>query len=265
MASVPVIVHGEHGTIETRPRNLLLQRIVWGRLDRILSVSTRLTERLVGTVGFPPERIETIRNGVDANRFTPSRRAAARSAFGFGPAELVVGTVGRLEPVKHQHSFVCALAALHRQGLRFTAVIAGDGPLRDSLAEYTQRLGLGETVRFLGKRSDVEDVLASFDIFVSSSRSEGLSNTILEAMATGLPVVATDVGGTDELVQHGTTGLLVRANDSETLASAIRSLALDDEQRQIMGRAGRRRVESEFDLAGMIRRYEELYLRLARA
>jgi sugar transferase (PEP-CTERM/EpsH1 system associated) len=265
MAAVPMVVHGEHGTMETRTRNLVLQRLVWGRLDRVLSVSSRLTERLSATVGFPEDRIQTIRNGVDLDRFTSRRRARARRTAGLEEDDLVIGTAGRFEAVKDQQNLVDALGALRRGGLRFKALIAGDGPLRQQLIDRAATLDLDSAIRFMGMRLDIEEVLACLDIFVLSSRSEGLSNTIQEAMASGVAVVATNVGGTDELVQHGRTGLLVPPRDSSALASAIDTLANDSALRTAMGCAARARVEAEFGLDRMIRSYEELYEDVARA
>jgi sugar transferase (PEP-CTERM/EpsH1 system associated) len=263
LASVPLVVHGEHGTLQTSHRVLIAQRFVWNRVDRVVSVSERLTERMAETVGFPIGRIRTILNGVDSERFTPDRRASARAALGLTPRDFVVGTVGRLEPVKDQHTLIEALGALARRGVRFTAYIVGDGALREDLGRHASQLGVADHVVFPGRRVDVEDVMASFDVFALSSRSEGLSNTILEAMATGLPVVSTDVGGARELVVEGITGLLVPPADSESLASAIASLAEDPDGRLAMGQSGRLRATSHFSLSGMIRQYEDLYLELA--
>jgi glycosyltransferase involved in cell wall biosynthesis len=229
----------------------------------VLSVSSRLTEKLSATVGFPAHRIVTIRNGVDTHRFTPASRDDARQALGLERNELVVGAVGRLLPVKDQQSFLRALGLLARSGLRFTAIIAGDGPLKDELAAVAQAEGLGSRVRLIGERSDVESVLAALDIFVLSSISEGLSNTILEAMASGVPVVATAVGGADELVVHGRTGLLVPSRDEQALAGAIRTLADDPARRAAMGVEGRRRAEEHFSVARMVEAYEDLYVSLS--
>jgi sugar transferase (PEP-CTERM/EpsH1 system associated) len=263
LARVPLIVHGEHGTLETRARNLRLQRLVWGRVDQVLSVSSRLAEKMAATVQFPLARIHTIRNGVDLDRFTPALRPAARREHGGASDIPRIGIVGRLLPVKDHRGFLAALALLRAQGVRFQAVIVGDGPLAAELRQVVADHGLESFVAFMGNRVDVERVLASFDIFVSSSTSEGLSNTILEAMATGLPVVATDVGGTSELVVHERTGLLVPPSDPSALAAALRSLVDDRARRQSLGDAGRHRAEAEFDLARMVRRYEELYIELA--
>jgi sugar transferase (PEP-CTERM/EpsH1 system associated) len=262
LAGVPIVVHGEHGTLETRDRNRLVQRWLWNRVDRVLSVSSRLGERMSDEVGFPLERIHVIRNGVDLQRYHPRRRAEARAMFGFSEGQLIIGTVGRLVPVKDQATLLRALACLRQQGLRFSGVIAGGGRLRDELMALARTLGLSD-VHFLGNRDDVERVLAAYDIFVLSSESEGLSNTIQEAMSTALPVVATHVGGADELVEDGRTGFLVPPRDAEALAARIRAIAEDAPLRLEMGAGGRRRAEAHFGIDRMIRDYERLYLSLA--
>ena len=263
LSGVPLIVHGEHGTLETRAHNIKVQRWVWGRVDQVLSVSSRLAERMAGDFGFPLNRIKVIRNGVDLERFRPRDRAAARAALGLPVDRLVIGTVGRLVPVKDQATLLDALALVRRQGVAFSAVVAGTGPLRDALEARARTLGLTE-VSFLGNRHDVEHVLAAFDVFVLSSESEGLSNTIQEAMASGLPVVATRVGGADELVDENRSGLLVPRRDPAALASAIGRLASDPRCRDAMGAAGRGRAETLFGLDRMIREYETMYLNLVR-
>ena len=256
---MPAIVHGEHGTIHASSRQRFIQRHLWPRLDAIASVSSRLTERLAATIGFPQERIVTIRNGVDVIRFSPDRREAARRLFAYDPDTIVVGAVGRLNPVKDHQSFLQAVLACRRQGLMFKTVLAGDGPLREQLEGFLRDHRLGDHVTLLGNRSDVENVLASLDLFVQSSVSEGLSNTVLEAMASGVPVIATNVGGTDELVSNGETGLLVPASDAGSLSAAICSLALDAARRKAMAQASRLRAVEQFSIAQMIKGYEDLY------
>lgn len=261
LAGVPFVVHGEHGTLETRRHNAFVQRAVWNRVDRLLSVSSRLAERMAREIRFPLEKITVIRNGVDIDRFRPRNQSAARLALGLPVDTLVIGCVGRLVTVKDYPTFLRALVLIRDRGIASEVVIAGTGPLRDELMSMAATLGLAN-VKFLGNRDDVDQVLAAFDVFVLSSSSEGLSNTIQEAMATGLPVVATRVGGADELVEQSQTGLLVAPGDSRALADAIALLAQDPARRRRMGEAGRRRAESLFGLDVMIREYESLYVSL---
>jgi sugar transferase (PEP-CTERM/EpsH1 system associated) len=265
LAGVPLIVHGELGTIETRTRNLRLQKFVWDRVDGVLSVSSRLSHTLAQVVGVPESRITTIRNGVDTDRFRPTDKVAARQDLGLPQDAFVVGTVGRLHPVKDHRSLISAVAHVKRAGIRAHGLIVGDGGLLQELREHAVREGLADEIHFLGARADVETILASLDVFALSSVSEGLSNVILEAMAAGRPVVATDVGGTDELVIDGVTGLLVPASNVERLGRALLDVATDADKGARFGREGRLRAEREFSMATMIRRYEDYYVELANA
>jgi len=265
LAGVPIVVHGEHGTLQLCRRHRLLQRLGWSRVDRILSVSTRLAERMAHEVGFPPDRIRTIHNGVDLSRFQARiSRQDARGRLGLALDAPVVGAVGRLVPVKDHATLVDAIARLDRDGVRPTLAIAGDGPVRPAIEERAAALGIGDRVRLLGHREDIDVVFAALDVFVLSSVSEGLNNTILEAMAAGLPVVATRVGGADEMVLDGSTGLLVAPGSPEQLAAALGRLLTDPAMAAAMGQAGRLRAERDFDLGRTILEYERVYTDLAR-
>ena len=262
LAGVPYVVHGEHGTLETRRHNAFVQRTVWNRVHRVLSVSSRLAERMARDIGYPVEKIQVIRNGVDLERYTPERRAEARTSFGFAPNQIVIGSVGRLVPVKDQATLLRALALLRTGGFSFSGLLAGTGPLHGELQSLASALKLND-FNLLGNRNDVERVLGALDVFVLSSASEGLSNTIQEAMASGVPVVATRVGGADELVVHGETGCLVPAGDPQALAEAIAGLLRDPARRQRFAQAGCERARQHFGLDRMIREYEQMYLGLA--
>jgi sugar transferase (PEP-CTERM/EpsH1 system associated) len=265
LAGVPYVVHGEHGTLETRWHNAWVQRRLWHHVDRVLSVSSRLAERMARVMSFPLDRIRVIRNGLDLTRFQPvADKAAARRALGIPPDRLVIGTVGRTVPVKDHPTFLRALARVRDGGVPFTAVIAGTGPSFQDTVRLAESLNLTEEVRLLGNRDDVDTVLQAFDIFVLSSTSEGLSNTIQEAMATGLPVVATNVGGADELVVEGETGILTPAGDDRAMADALQALARDDARRAAFGRSGAERARAHFGIARMFRDYEEMYLSLGK-
>jgi sugar transferase (PEP-CTERM/EpsH1 system associated) len=264
LAGVPVVVHGEHGTLQLKRRQRWVQRASWSCANQVLSVSTRLAEHMATEVGYAPGRIRTVRNGVDLSRFQAGRRREARLALGLPAEAVIVGTVGRLVPVKDQATLLEAVALLRGEGTQVAALLAGDGPLSGRLRQQAEALGISADVHLLGHRPDVELVLAALDVFVLPSLSEGLSNTILEAMATGLPVVATRVGGADELVIDGVTGILVPPGAPVQLAAALAGILRDPAQRDRMGHAARRRAESEFSLPVVIRTYQDLYEELAR-
>lgn len=259
LARVPCVVHGEHGTMEVRPLQRRIQRLMWRRVNRVLAVSHELAARLSEAMRFPLDRITVIPNGVDVARFGRARREMTRASLGLSPDAFVVGTAGRCVAVKDQHMLLRAFAAARSRGLALHGVIAGDGPLRPELEHLAADLGLADCVRFLGARDDVPDLLAAMDVFALTSRSEGMSNTVLEAMAAGLPVLATRVGGNPELVDEGVTGELVPPQQPDALADALLVLGHDPGRRRRMGAAARARVEQKFSLSGMLRRYERLY------
>jgi len=260
LARVPAVVHGEHGTLQLRSRQVAAQRWAWRRADGLLSVSSRLAERMSQEIGIPRERIHVIRNGVHFGRFAGPRVNAARASFGLpGESGLVLGAVGRLVDVKDHANLIDAVAVLRQRGRDVMAVIAGDGPLRAALLAQIARLGLERHVRLLGHRADVEAVFAGIDVFVQPSKSEGMSNTILEAMASGLPAIATHVGGADEMVIDGETGILVPPADSGQLANAIDRLLPNKALRHAMGSAARVRARDEFSLEHMVEGYQSFY------
>ncbi|HXG03929.1 MAG TPA: glycosyltransferase, partial [Candidatus Binatia bacterium] len=226
LAGVPVVIHGEHGREAADPegrdrRRNRLRRLLSPMVARWVTVSHDLRRWLVGRVGIRADRVETIHNGVDTARFGEGDREAAREALGLEPGRPVVGTVGRLDPVKDHVRLVTAFRSVVARRPDALLVICGDGPLRDELRRAVETAGLEASVRLLGERDDVPRVLAALDVFTLPSIAEGISNTILEAMATGLPVVATRVGGNPELVEDGVTGRLVEPRRPEALAQAL--------------------------------------------
>ena len=266
LARVPVIVHGEHGTLQLQPRQVAAQRWAWRQADHLLSVSSRLAERMAREVGIAQSAITVIRNGVNLTRFMSADQSITRDRLGLDlDGALVLGAIGRLVDVKDHASLIDAVQILRNRGRRVHAVIAGDGPLRPELESRIAERGLSACVHLLGHRPDVEAVFRAIDIFVQPSRSEGMSNTILEAMASARPVVATHVGGADEMVDDGKTGILVPPAHVTRLAEALERLSADAALRTEMGQAGLARVQSEFSLETMIDGYDAFYTRAAAA
>lgn len=259
LARVPYVIHGEHGTLQTSPRQIRMQRWVWQRVDRLLSVSSRLAERMATTMRLPVERIAVVRNGVDLARFGRTPRADARRAFHADDGTVIIGHAGRLVDVKDQAALVAAAGLLAARHLRFHVLIAGDGPNRTALQAQIDAHGVRDYVTLLGHRADVEPLYAALDVYVLCSRSEGMPNTILEAMASGVPVVSTRVGGADELVVDGETGRLVPAAQPERLAEALAELIASPERRRRMGAAGRVRAEESFSVDAMVDGYRTVY------
>ena len=265
-ARVPVMIHGEHGyPIEERPRNVKVQRYVWSRIvTQLLSVSAELADGMAGVTGMPRDCIKVIPNGVDTTRFTPQpdRRQQARAQCGIPAEGIMIGMVARLASVKNHAGAIRALALLRQEGLDVHLVIAGGGDLQAALEQQARDENVNSCVHFLGFMEDVGRVYNALDIFLLNSHQEGMSNTIVEAMASGLPVVATQVGANPELLIEGETGYLVPPDNSEMLAIALRKL-LEPELRARFGIAARRRIEDNFSIDTMVDQYTNLYLQLS--
>lgn len=231
------------------------------RLDRIVAVSQEIRQELMAH-GFGPERIVDIPNGVDAVRFAPP----LDPVIGRSVAGLDVDTVlflGRLDLEKGLDVALAAWAQVVRRRPGVQLVLAGAGPSEATLKAQAGQLGLGDTVRFLGVSATPEALLKGSDVFLLPSRSEGMSNALLEAMATGLACVATRIGGNLELLRHGENGLLVRPDDAESLAHSLLGLLDDPGLRRRLGAAAREDVLERYALPRVAQRYSELYTRLS--
>lgn len=257
-AGVPRIIHSEHGrTFNDRPLRFIVQRLFSRHTDRIFSVTEQLKHDLVGNIGIPASRIEVLYNGVDLGRFKPASRLEILSQLGFQPGDMVVGSVGRLVTVKNYPLLLQSFRALDRKDIKL--VFVGDGPERPALEKMATMIGLEKQVRFLGHRDNVAELLAAFDIFVLPSISEGMSNTLLEAMGAGIAAVASDVGGNPEIIREGVDGLLFPSGNVEALVSRLQSLLTNAGRRAQLAQGGRERVHRDFSIDAMISRYERLY------
>lgn len=269
-AGVSVRIHGEHGWDVSDPRGerrkyRIMRRLYRPFVNYYVALSAHLESYLLDAVGLPKARLTRICNGVDTALFHPAaseRELLAGSPFNESRFQ-VIGTVGRLQTIKGQINLVLAFAQLlermpHKAGA-LRLMIAGEGPLRDEIQAEILRLGLEDKVWLAGERTDIPQVMRATDIFVLPSLAEGISNTILEAMASGLPVVATNVGGNSELVDSGQTGQLVAAADPTALSTAIGRYVEHPELMREHGAAARNRVETEFSVEHMVQHYEMLY------
>jgi sugar transferase (PEP-CTERM/EpsH1 system associated) len=270
MAGVRARIHGEHGRdtydLAGAKRGYnLFRRMVRPLIHRYVAVSRDLESWLATTVRVPPDRLTQIYNGVDTDVFTPRRGArpgVLPKAFA-SDRTVVFGTVGRLQTVKDQTTLARAFVELLKlePGARETArlAIVGEGPLRADCEAVLREGGVFDLAWLPGSRSDVAQCLQAFDVFVLPSIAEGISNTILEAMATGLPVVATRVGGNPELVVDGATGTLVPASDPPAMAAAMRRYLVDRGLVAQHGAEGRRVATSRFAIDAMVRSYVSVY------
>jgi glycosyltransferase involved in cell wall biosynthesis len=259
LAKVPVVICSERTMGMESCWRYLLNRLTLFLADRVVCVSERVAVFCAHRIGLAPEKAVVIPNGVDYPE--PARlpeREAARRKLGLPTDGVWVGTVARFDPVKRLDVLLAALVALDD----VRAVIVGYGPEEPRLKEMAKDLGLSDRVWFVGYRQDVWPWLAACDVFALSSDWEGMSNAVLEAMGAGLPVVATAVGGTPDVVVDGVTGLLVPRGDSGALAAALARLVREDGLRCRLGAAGQERAWSSFSAQQMIERTHALYTEL---
>jgi sugar transferase (PEP-CTERM/EpsH1 system associated) len=268
-AGVPHRIYGQHGwdvqDLHGRSgKYRLLRRVCHPFIERYVAVSAHTAHWLEETIGVRANQIEHIANGVDTAAFRPldsGRRTIPEAPF--KASDVVIGTVGRMQPVKDQATLIRAFIALRaeRPDIAECAklMLIGDGPLRGELLGLLLQAGAGEHVWAPGSRGDVAHMLQGMDVFVLPSLNEGMSNAILEAMASGLPIVATDVGGNAELVEPERTGVLTAPGDVGALAQALKTYLEDPERRRNHGQAARRRALREFSLDVMVSRYLALY------
>lgn len=264
LAGVPARLHSEHGrdANDVDGNNVRYQRLRRWLLplaQRVVALSHELADYLRNKVGVAGSKIDVICNGVDCDRFTPATTQRAGNALRFV-------SVGRLQDVKDPLNVLRAFAALTtlRPELALQLSLVGDGPLLGTCEQFVRAHNLQDKVELAGAASDVPQRLRLADVYLLGSRVEGISNTVLEAMASGLPVIATRVGGNAELIVDGETGFLVPAEQPEAMAAAMRHYADD---RALLGRHGaaaRTRAVAEFSLAGMMARYQNLYDQLLR-
>ena len=263
LARVPVRIHGEHGwdvfdpdgtSSKYRFARRFLQRFV----HRIVTVSDDLQKWLVDVVGISSAKVQHICNGVDTDRFrprTPDEKPASE--------QVVVGSVTRFSAIKDPLNLIEAFIATQQNaaidGSSAKLVMIGDGELHEQAVNQLRHAGMEGLALLPGSRDDIPEQLRMMDVFVLGSLREGISNTVLEAMASGLPVIASDTGGNPELIEDGINGALVEPGDRDALAEAIAAYLRDPERRTRHGRASRDRVVSLFSIQTMVDNYRQLY------
>lgn len=232
------------------------------RFDRIVAPTTAILDRLARDEAVAADRCVTIPNGVDTSRFRPAataQRAALRAGLGFAADALLIGCVASFTPIKRHADLLTAFALARRTLPQAQLLLVGEGPLRAELEQQAHALALNGSVHFLGPRANVEQLLPMLDLFALASRSEGLSNGILEAQACGLAVVATAVGGNPDLVIENQTGALAAPLDPAALGAALVRLGGDTALRGACGAQARRRAENLYSPRAMAQAYDDLY------
>ncbi len=278
LARVPVRIHGEHGRDVgdldgSSLKGQRLRRLFKPFVHQYIALSKDLERYLLEKIGVPAARVAQLYNGVDTELFHPARGGreplpvhdSTPTDFA-SPDAFVIGTVGRMQAVKDQltlaRAFVHLLEIAPQARQRLRLVMVGDGPLRKQVAEILDQAGVGKLVWLAGERDDVPRVMRALDLFVLPSLAEGISNTILEAMASGLPVVATAVGGNPELVDEGRTGALVPSADPQAMAQAMLRYYADAAECRRQGLEARRTAEQDFSMTSMVNSYLAIYDRM---
>lgn len=259
LVGVPV-VHTKHGKNQIVFRTRLRNKIASLFCNVIVAVSADAAEQCIKDEKVCKSKVRTILNGINTELFkSVSSCNIIRKEFNIPPGMTVIGTVARLAPVKDQATLLEACNILSQKGIDFKLLLIGDGPLRKQLEEQSAAIGFDNTVVFAGMRNDIPALMNVMDIFALSSISEGISLTLLEAMACGLPVVATAVGGNPEVVLDGETGYLVPPQNPDEMAKKLMMLIINKNLRRQMGEKGQERVIANFSLKESAQNYTELY------
>ena len=253
--------HGMGGRTRSGRQEWLYRQSLRGT-DYAVAVCEAARQRFAADGMRPRRALLSVPNGIRLERFRPADDVARQSLvaeLGLPTGSRIIGTVGRLQPVKDHALLLRAFAKVRVQVPEAALVIVGDGPLRAALEAQAEQAGLSDAVRFMGDRHDVPRLLTGMEVFALTSTSEGYSVALLEACASSLPIVATDVGGNREIVRHGVNGRLVPSGDTAAIATALIALLRGGEQAAAMGRAGYAWAQAEASFRTMAERYHGLY------
>ena len=267
MARGCAVVHSEHGLeagagADEPKRRTYLRRVAFELADQVVSVSFQLRDLHARRTGFPARKIAVIHNGVDGKRFSRdvATRRRVREELEIGEGQFCIGCVANLLPVKDHVTLLESLTTLAEAGSDWRLLLIGEGSERARLEAFVdQRPGFKPRVSFLGSSSRVPELLCAMDVFVLPSVAEGINNSLLEAMASGLAVVATRVGGNPEVVVDGESGLLFELGDTRRLSSLLLRLQARPGLRDQLGQRAVRRVDEQFSIDSMVQAYEQLY------
>ncbi len=266
MAGVPVIVTTEHSADPRLYRSrfqTMLDTLLGRATSKIIAVSKRVREHHLSTQSYRDSIFAVIYNGVDLEKFNSSGDSSIslkKKELGIDDLSApVIGNIGRLVPQKRQDLFLEVMASIVKQSLRAVGLIVGDGHLRDPLESQVEALGLEQNIIFTGARGDIPELLTTMNVLVMSSEQEGFSVTILEAMASGIPVVATDVGGSAEVIKHGVNGFLHPFGDNRAITESVLKILGDRTLSRNFSAAGKSTIRNHFTVTKMVAATESLY------
>jgi len=255
IAGIPAVINTRHGR-EKYQRS----PFIWNMNNAIVAISEDARHQMLRWNRFDKNKTRVIYNGIDVDKYSfKGRGNEFKKSLNLDSSTRLIASVARLSPEKDQFTLLNAFSRVLMRNCRTKMVIIGDGALRKELELYAEKLGLSKDVFFLGFRQDIPEILSGIDLFAVSSLMEGVSLTILEAMAAGLPIIATKVGGNPEVIVDGVTGILVSSKDPNAMADAIIKVLANAELAKSMGLAARRRVEEKFSLNRMANEYMDLY------
>ena len=257
-AKVVAMFHSLYAT--AKPHRVLVNRLLNRATDRLLAVSDAVREDVLRVEKASPGKVEVLRAAVDPARFDISvSREEARARIGLAAGDFVIGNVGRLVEEKGHRHLIRAFADMRRAGRDFKLVVAGGGRLMGEMKALAESLGVGEHVMLLGERRDVPELYRAMDVFVMPSVFEAWGLSLIEAMASGLPCVATSVGGMPEILDGGSCGVIVPKGDPGAIADAVGSLSSDPARMTELGARGRARALSLYGSEAMARKLEAVY------
>lgn len=250
-------VHTQHSNIVMpKPPAFLVKKLLSLIPKKVITVSDQVLDTLINNNYFTNRnKSAVICNGIDTQKFYPSDKSNDSE-------RIIIGIVARLSEVKNHKLLINAVAKVCAENSNVSLKIVGDGPLNLVLKKQVKQLNAEDFIEFLGERNNISDILRSFDIFVLSSFSEGFSISILEAMSTALPVIATDVGGNSSNVTHNETGLLVQSDNVAKLSAALQKLISSKELRERYGNNGREKVVNLYSISKMVDDYQNIYLHI---
>lgn len=259
----PVVLSSRRDLGYTKsPRHIVAQRLVNQLVDRILANSKAVSQSVLVLEKYPVQNIEIIYNGIHSVKFPlPDQTTLEelREKFSLSVQDVVIGSVGNIRPVKGYDVMVEVAACICRQNANVVFIHAGDGEGRSELESRCKDAGIARQFRFLGHQHNIPEILSLMDVYLQPSRTEGFSNAVLEAMSTGLPVVATRVGGNPEIIDEGVNGFLVDSEDVAGMTTRLLALVKEPGVRTRMGNAGREKILEHFDISHMIKKYERYY------
>ncbi|MEE9442382.1 MAG: glycosyltransferase [candidate division Zixibacteria bacterium] len=260
------LIYTDHGrTYPEKKLQIMMDRFSMRYTDKVVAVGSILQKYLIDGIGLPSEKVININNCIDTGRFSPcDTRIEIRKELDFSEDDLLIGIVARLAPVKNHRFLIKAFKQVSQKFPRARLLIIGSGPLKNDLEMQVDDLNLKEKIVFMGDRQDVPRLLNAMDFTTLSSLSEGVSLTILEAMASGLPVVATAVGGNSSIIKSGLNGILVESGNLTEYVIGLNRLLESKVVRVDMGNKARKYVVSEWSLSTMTTKYEDLYESLLR-